>query len=125
MVHSEPKKQPKPDYETCTIDDLYKLIEAGSTFSIIYAGPTLAIDEEEEKKAAKKRQAQAPGEKRGKKKSVSGANLAQQKGKSRDKVAKLTRQKLSYLQGLANNGKTTEALPEKNAYIKFDIKDFT
>lgn len=32
-----PPKKPKPDYETCTIKDLYSLIEAGKTFSTIYA----------------------------------------------------------------------------------------
>lgn len=38
VVHSEPKIK-KPNYETCTIQDLYSLIEAGKTFSTIYADP--------------------------------------------------------------------------------------
>ena len=38
-VVSNDTEIPKPSYETCTIQDLYSLIEAGKTFSTIYADP--------------------------------------------------------------------------------------
>jgi len=37
-------KIPKSSYETCTIDDLHKLIDANKTFSTIYADPPWAYD---------------------------------------------------------------------------------
>lgn len=44
ILESIQRPRGKPEYETCTVDDLQRLIDAGKTFGVVYADPPWLYD---------------------------------------------------------------------------------